>query len=136
MPAGRPTDHGPTQYFTFGPWEFNIDQAMILAGNAEKYQPESRRPSPEWVGPNIDIDEAHVERSDPGRPVIFATVIQDGDPWPLLIDGHHRVLKALGQHAPVQSLTLDLADTLKILNAPARTLEQMKRDGQELGLLD
>jgi hypothetical protein len=126
----------PIQYFTFGPWEFDINKAMLLAGNTQKYQVESRRPSPDWVGPNIDIDATHIDRADPSQPVIFATVIQDGDPWPLLIDGHHRVFKALRLHATVRTITLDLADTLKILKAPGHTIEQMKRDGQELGLLD
>ena len=131
----RPSQPDAVQYFSFGPWEFNINLAARLAGNTEKYQPESRRPSPEWVGPNIEIDEAHIERSDPYQPIIFATVIQDGDPWPLLIDGHHRVLKALRQHNPVRTITLDLADSLKILKAPPHAIEQMKRDGRELGLL-
>jgi hypothetical protein len=135
QPKKRASGSQPVQYFTFGPWEFNIDHAMILARNAEKYQPLSRRPSPDWVGPNIDIDESHVERASLDQPVIFATVIQNGEPWPLLIDGHHRVLRALRQHVPIQTITLDLADTLRILKAPGHTIEQMRRDGQELGLL-
>ena len=131
----HPGRGSPTQYFTYGPLEFNITKALALAANSGKYKPESRFPSRDWIGPFIDINEGYVEKSDLGKPVIFATVVMDGFPWQLLIDGNHRVAKALNHRTEVQVVTLDLEDTLKILRGPENILRQMKRDGQRLGLL-
>ena len=94
-----------------------------------------RRPAPDWIGPNIDIDEAHVEASDLGKPVLFAMTVMDGHPWPLLIDGNHRVAKALRHGAEVSAITLDLEDTLRIVSGPGALLAQMRHDGERLGLL-
>lgn len=130
-----PTRGSPVQVFTYGPLEFNVSRAAFLAGNTRKYRPETRWPAHDWVGPNIDVDHAYVERSDLRQPVIFATIVLDGAPQSLLIDGNHRVLKALHQQAPVQAVTLDLEDTLKILSGPPAMLRRMQLDGQQLGLL-
>src|SRR6266481_6099201 len=123
------------QYFSYGPWEFNIHKAGLLASDSRKYQPQVCRPSPEWVGPFIDIDQAHVEHGDLSKPLIFATVVKDGQAFPLLIDGHHRTLKALNQQKTVRTITLDLADSLKVLKAPEHFVQEMIRDGRTLGLL-
>jgi hypothetical protein len=130
MGSGPPA----TQYFTYGPWEFNIRKAEILAA-ARKYRAESCRPSPEWVGPFIDIDHKHVEHGNLSKPLIFATVIRDGQAFPLLIDGHHRALKALNGQKMVRTITLDLADSLKVLKAPEHFMQEMIHDGRMLGLL-
>jgi hypothetical protein len=126
---------GPVQWFAYGPLEFNVNRALALAANAGKYRPEPRWPEPQWVGPYIEIDPRHVEEADLGRPVLFATVITDGQPWPLLIDGNHRVLKALRHRVQVQTVQLDLGDTLKVVRGPAALLEHMRRHGERLGLL-
>jgi hypothetical protein len=132
----RGPGHGqPVQIFTWGPFDFHVNGALALAADADKYQPQRCRPNPAWVGRNIDIDEEHVEASDTSRPVLFATIIQDGRPTHLLIDGNHRVLKALRHRSEVRTIHLDLADTLKVMQGPAREVEQMRRDGQRLGLL-
>ena len=131
----RRQGHGPIQFFDYGPWRFNINQALRLAGNRLKYQTQMQKPTPEWIGPFIDIDPSHVEKSDLDKSVILATVIQNGQIWKLLIDGHHRVVRALREQAMVPSITLDLEDTLKVLAAPSYLIEQMKRAGVELGLL-
>jgi hypothetical protein len=123
------------QYFSYGPWEFNIHKAGLLASDSRKYRPQVRQPSPEWVGPFIDIDQAHVERGDLSKPLIFATVVKDGQAFPLLIDGHHRAVKAMNQQKTVRIITLDLADSLKVLKAPAQFVQEMIRDGRMLGLL-
>jgi hypothetical protein len=128
-----PEPRGPVQYFSYGPWEFNVDRGLRLAGNTRKYQPVARWPSPEWIGPGIDIDPASVEAGDLNEPVIFATVVRHGRAFPLLIDGNHRVVKALRYQVPVLVITLDLEDSLKLL--PARYAEPMRREGQGLGLL-
>jgi hypothetical protein len=123
------------QVFTCGPFEFHVNKAQALAGNTSKYRPERRRPDPEWVGPLIDVDEAHVEAADLSKPVLFVTLVTDGRPWRLLIDGNHRVLKAVRLGVPVESICLDLTDTLKVIRGPAHAVAQMRRDGERLGLL-
>jgi hypothetical protein len=139
MKRSRMRPHGPrpgrpVQVFTCGPFEFHVDKAQRLAA-AEKYRPERRMPNPEWVNPFIDIDEGHVEETNLVQPVLFATLITDGQPWHLLIDGNHRVLKALRHGVAVQAITLDLMDTLKIVRGSHHAVEQMRRDGERLGLL-
>jgi len=134
----RPRGGGPgrpVQVFTYGPFEFNINRALALAADAGKYRPEPRWPTPGWIDPRIEIDERHVAGADLGKPVLFATLVTDGRPWPLLIDGNHRALKALRQRVPVQAVQLDLADTLKVLRGPAPLVERMRHDGERLGLL-
>jgi hypothetical protein len=123
------------QYFTYGPFQFNVNKALVLAANPQKYRPEWRHPTPDWIGPLIDIDPAAVEHSDLAKPVLFATLVLDGAPWPVLIDGNHRVAKALRHQAAVKSVTLDLGDTLKVLSGDPHAIEQMRRDGRQLGLL-
>jgi hypothetical protein len=137
-PKWRPRGPGhgkPVQIFTWGPFDFHVGRALALAENAAKYQPRRCWPNPAWVGPDIDIDEEHIEQSDPSRPVLFATVILQGRPVQLLIDGNHRVLKALRHRLEVLTIHLDLADTLKVMQGPAREIEQMRLDGNRLGLL-
>jgi hypothetical protein len=127
---------GPAgEVFTLGPWEFNVSRARLLAADRRKYRPRTCRPGPDWVGPNIDIDPRQVERSDLRKPVLFATVVWHGRPERVLIDGNHRAVKALRHQVDVRAITLDLEDTLKVLRAPGHTLEQMRQEGQRLGLL-
>lgn len=125
----------PVQYFIYGPWEFNIRKAQILAADCRKYKPEIHQPSPDWVGPNIDVDHDHAPHTDLSRPLIFATVVKDGQAWPLLIDGHHRALNALNRQRTVRTITLSLADTLRILNAPEHFIQEIRFVGRRLGIL-
>jgi hypothetical protein len=136
----KPRPHGGNrrrgvQFFDYGPWRFNINEAIALARNRRKYLPELRRPTPDWIGPFIDIDFGHVEHTDPHQPVIFATVVRYGRPERLLIDGNHRAVKALREQREVPVVTLDLEDTLKVLTAPGGWVQQMREDGLRLGLL-
>lgn len=135
MSGGVSTEVKPIQYFAYGPWEFNIRKAQILAADCRKYKPTMCQPSPAWVGPGIQVDHDHVGRTDPSRPLIFATIVKDGQAGPLLIDGHHRVLNALNRQRTVRAITLSLADTLKVLKAPDHFIQGMVRDGRLLGLL-
>jgi len=126
---------GAVQFFTCGPLRFNINKALALAANRSKYQPEMRRPTPQWIGPFIDIDPGYVEHSDVSKPVIFATIIQQGQPWPLLIDGNHRAVQAMRHAREVPIVTLDLEDTLKVLSAPGDMVQRMRQEGTRLGLI-
>jgi hypothetical protein len=135
-PRPRGSGRGrPVQVFSCGPFEFHVTKALALAGNSAKYRPERRWPDPQWVGPFIDVNEAYVDQADLTRPVLFVTLITDGRPWHLLIDGNHRVLKALRYRVPVEVIDLDLADTLKVIRGPAHALAKMRHDGERLGLL-
>ncbi len=128
----RPPGKGGTvQLFTYGPLEFDVTRAAELA---KKYTRRPRQPQ-EMVGPNIEINPEHVEQSDPGQPVLFATLVMDGHPWELLIDGNHRILKALRYHSPVQAVVLELKGTLKVLSGPPAMIDQMRVIGGRLGLL-
>jgi hypothetical protein len=134
----RPRPHGrggAAEFFDYGPWRFNINKATVLASNGDKYRPQMLRPTADWIGPFIDIDFRRLDHCDLSRPVIVATVVQDGRPWRLLIDGNHRVARALRDQAAVPVVTLDLEDTLKVLRAPPGMVEVIKRRGQQLGLL-
>ena len=131
----RPGPRRPEQVFTCGPFEFQVNKALTLAAKGDKYPPERRWPSPEWVGPFIEIDVDYIEQADLSRPVLFATLVTDGQPWRVLIDGNHRVLKALRHGVSINAVQLDLADTLKVVRGPARAIEEMRREGARLGLL-
>jgi hypothetical protein len=69
------------------------------------------------IGPGSEFDPGHAMTTDPGDPVIIATVTTAaGEPaGPLLIDGCHRLYKAAvtgREHLP--SLWLTAAETLAI----------------------
>jgi hypothetical protein len=123
------------QYFRYGPLEFNVNRAAILAANRKKYHPQLRRPDPEWIGPGIDIDPRHVGRADGTRPVIFVTFPLPGHPPALLIDGNHRVARALNQGKDVRAVVLDLEDTLRIVSGPEHVIGQLREEGRRLGLI-
>ena len=125
----------PLQCFTYGPLEFNVNRALMLAGNRKKYRPERRRPDPAWIGPFIDIDPAHVDRCDLSRPILFATLTLPGHPRELLIDGNHRAAHALKTGKDVRAVVLDLEDTLRVLAGPADLIRAIKEEGRRLGLL-
>ena len=131
----RPTRaRRPGQVFTCGPFQFQVSKALALAAGA-KYRAERRWPSPEWVGPFLDIKADYIEQADLTKPVVFATLVTEGRPWRVLIDGNHRVLKALRHGVSVDAIELDLADTLKIVRGPAAAVERLRREGAALDLL-
>ncbi len=133
-PGGR-RGPAPVQFFDYGPLQFNINRAALLAANRTKYRPEMRQPSPEWIGPHIEVDEAYAERCGSGKPVIFATFPLPGHPRELLIDGNHRVVHALRHHKAVRAIVLDLEDTLRVLTGPDDLIRQIRQEGERAGLL-
>jgi hypothetical protein len=133
--AGPPGRGGRIQVFSYGPLDFNVNRALLLAADRRKYRPERRRPEPHWVGPFIEIDPAHVERCDPSRPILFVTLAIPGRPRELLIDGNHRAAHALKYGKEVRAIVLDLEDTLRVVSGPADLIRTMKEEGRRLGLL-
>jgi hypothetical protein len=131
----RPGRGGPLQVFTYGPLEFNVNRALVLAGNRARYRPERCRPDPSWIGPFIDIDPAYVDRCDSSKPILFATLTLPGHPRELLIDGNHRAAHALKYGKDVRVIVLDLPDTLRVLAGPAELIAEIKEEGRRLSLL-
>jgi hypothetical protein len=123
------------QYFTYGPLEFNVSRALVLAADRRKYRPETCRPSPDWIGPGIAIDDEYVDRCPLNQPVVFATLVLPGHPRQLLIDGNHRVAQALRNQKLVKAVVLDLEDTLKVMAGPDYLIEEIRQAGLRLGLL-
>lgn len=129
----RPPAAKPQQWFTLRPWLFDVTLATWLLRAA----PRPARPLPvePWaragllpapggsphtvslIGPGPDFDPQYAMTTDLDEPLIIASVTADGtgQPYPLLIDGCHRLYKAarLGrEHLP--SLVLTTEETLAI----------------------
>jgi hypothetical protein len=126
---------GAVQFFDYGPLRFNINKAMALAADHGKYPIRMQRPTPDWIGPGIEIDSRYVNAADLTKPVIFAILVQNGQQWSVLIDGNHRVARALQEQASLPIVTLDLVDTLKVMTGQVPMIQQMKREGIQLGLI-
>ena len=101
--------------FTYHGMEFDIEGAKRLAGGQKKYLVQ---PNPDW---NLEaaIDPIYVEKADLKKPIIFATIMFENDmPGVILIDGHHRVEKAIQCGVnQIPSVTLSMEDTVGIIEA-------------------
>lgn len=123
------------QLFLYGKWLFNIDQAQTLL----KEHPRDARPTPvaDWsahyyldrltpgydgarwcpvFGPDQSAFNAeHALQTDLNKPVIIATLEFDGRPAILLIDGVHRMYRAMTEgRATLPAYTLTTAETARI----------------------
>ncbi|MGW3392160.1 hypothetical protein [Streptomyces cinereoruber] len=124
-----------TQLFLYGAWVFNIDQAQILvkehprdvgltpvADWATAYQLDRLAPDYDgarWCpvfGPDQSAFNAeHALQTDLNKPVIIATMEFDGCPAILLIDGVHRMYRAMTEgRATLPAYTLTTAETTRI----------------------
>jgi hypothetical protein len=76
--------------------------------------------SPIEPGPGFDPD--HAMKADLSRPVIVATLPRPGrDGLPVLIDGSHRLYRAVAEHRPVlPAYLLTAHETAKIMSATLR----------------
>ena len=106
-PAGK-----PQQWFTLRPWVFDVTFAGVLLRAAPRppvpipveawarayglaRDPGSWRLAVSLIGPGPDFSPGYAMTTDPGEPVILATLAgAGGEPTPLLIDGCHRLYKA------------------------------------------
>ncbi|MFD8670746.1 hypothetical protein ACFV1U_35905 [Streptomyces microflavus] len=123
------------QLFLYGKWLFNIDQAQALL----KEHPRDAQPTPvaDWAaayhldrltpgydsapwcpvfGPDQSAFSAeHALQADLDEPVIIATLVLDDSPAILLIDGVHRVYRAMTEGlAILPAYTLTTAETTRI----------------------
>lgn len=123
------------QLFLYGKWLFNIDQAQALlkehprdvkptsvADWAAHYQLDRLTPGYDgapWCpvfGPDQSAFNAeHALQTDLNTPVIIATMEFDSGPAILLIDGVHRMYRAMTEgRATLPAYTLTTAETTRI----------------------
>lgn len=121
----------PAQWFQFGGWVFDIDRAQALLAD----KPREPRPLPvmPWVrqygldlldhpdtapilGIGPDFDREYAMTTDLTKPLIVATLrTSDHGRSPLLIDGTHRLYRALREDiAELPAYVLDEAETRTI----------------------
>ena len=130
----RPPAGKPQQWFVLRPWVFDVTLAGVLlraaprppvpipvAAWARAYglarDPGSGRHAISLIGPGPDFSPEYAMTTDPGEPVILATLTgPGGEPaGPLLIDGCHRLYKAaVTGRAEIPAFVLTTAETLLI----------------------
>jgi hypothetical protein len=130
----RPPAGKPQQWFTLWPWVSDVTLAGVLL-RATPRPPQMipvadwtrayglvREPGSGWhaislIGPGPDFRPEYAMTTDPGEPVILATLTHaSGEPaGPLLIDGCHRLYKAaVTGWAEIPAFVLTAAETLLI----------------------
>jgi hypothetical protein len=134
VPPRLPAAGKPQQWFVLRPWVFDINLAGLLLRAARRppqmipvadwarayglaRDPGSRRHAISLIGPGPDFSPEYAMTTDPGEPVILATLTSPGgEPaGPLLIDGTHRLYKAaMTGQAEIPALVLTAAETLLI----------------------
>lgn len=100
------------EIFALGDMRFDIEKAMKLYGNKK---PSVEKPTKEWILPLIKIDPEHAKTVDITKPVIFGTVEMGGQVGQLLIDGYHRVTKALNENEKIPVIILNQEETENIM---------------------
>jgi hypothetical protein len=133
-PPRPPAAAKPQQWFTLRPWLFDVTAAIGLLRAAPR--PPQPLPVMAWaraygllpapgggphavslIGPGPDFDPQYAMTTDLDKPVIIASVTADGtgQPYPLLIDGCHRLYKAaVTGRTELRALVLTAAETLSI----------------------
>ena len=94
---------------------------------------ETDKPTKAWIMPMVYVDKKHAMTTDLNEPVIFAKIVLDGQVYDFLIDGHHRVSRAIEEGKSVQIQKLTLKESLDIASGPAAA--KIKREAKKLGLL-
>jgi hypothetical protein len=124
-------EHEPAQWFRFGGWIFDIDQAQaLLADKPRELQPllvmpwvrqygldllgEPNRVPILGIGP--DFDREYAMTTDLTSPLIVATLHLPGSGnSSLLIDGTHRLYRAYREHVTeLPAYVLDVNESLAI----------------------
>ncbi|MFJ9580628.1 hypothetical protein ACIRQF_30095 [Streptomyces sp. NPDC101191] len=129
------TTTSDTQLFLYGKWLFNIDKAQILLKNHSRHAEPTRvadwvaayhldRLTPDYDGapwcPVFGPDQSafnaeYALQTELDKPVIIATLEFDGRPAILLIDGVHRMYRAMTEgRATLPAHTLTAAETATI----------------------
>lgn len=112
-----------TERFVFGPMTFDIDRARKIM---QKRSNSSAKVSPDWSH-KINIDTKAAMKSTSTNPVMIAQIPTTNGLEKLLIDGHHRMYKAM--HDGVDALpayTFTPDETLAIMDTNPNLMEKMK----------
>ena len=109
------------EVFTFGKNKYNINKANeIISGESLKPVNVPVDVLPKLSYSFISIDEDTVNNADITKPVIIAKT-KDGL---LLIDGHHRVRKAIIENKPIKAFVLNETQTNQITGQFVPTVKQ------------
>ena len=104
-----------TEVFTFGDSKYDINKANdIISKESLKPIDVSVDVLPKMSYSFISVDENTVKNADITKPVIIAKT-KDGL---LLIDGHHRVRKAIQENQPIKAFVLNEDQTSQVTGQP------------------
>lgn len=100
--------------FRWGRYHFDITKAIEKFGNKK---PEMIEPTPAMKPPFTYVDKRHAATTDLSKPIIFATIEINGSLASILIDGNHRLEKALTENVKeIPAIILSKDETDSILN--------------------
>src|ERR1035437_10129918 len=124
----------PAEVFHFLGIKFNIDDAIELT---KDLSPTLFQPEPKWIMWGVGFEQELLDRVDLSKPVIFGSIFLDGKIQTMLIDGNHRVRKALSMekvpNLPV--LVLSFENTMKIIMKPyTPPIKKMMKDAKKAGI--
>jgi len=101
------------QDFIFGAMVFDVDKGLKAKAKEDTIDVD-----PGWSR-FIRVDKDHVDQTDLENPVLVATVFLEEKYYSILIDGHHRMAKAVKEKVKeLPAMVLDFAQTMKIMSAP------------------
>lgn len=116
MTATAAAETRPPQFFDFGVYEYDIDAAeRILAETPREPMPAPASALGGFLRLGIvNVDPVHVRTVDVTKPLI-AAVLTEMDGTALIIDGWHRVARAIDdQVAQLQVLVLTAEETEQV----------------------
>jgi SAM-dependent methyltransferase len=117
-------DNG-SERFVFGPLVFDIDKARKMGG-LEKNG--TAAVSPNWSH-KINVDPKAALKSKSDNPVMIAQIPTTNGPEKLLIDGHHRMHKAMTEGKPdIDAHLFSPEESMELLNCPPDMMEKMKSE--------
>lgn len=97
--------------FTYFNLFFDVGKALEFAKN---YAPKNRKPKYNFALPMVRTDDDYYMKTDIKSPLIFAYVKVKNVEGYILIDGHHRLRKALELKKWVKCIYLSKKDSLKV----------------------
>jgi hypothetical protein len=110
-----------TEVFTFGNTNYNINKANeIISQESLSTVDVPVNVLPKMSYSFISVDDNTVNNADITKPIIIAKT-KDGL---LLIDGHHRVRKAIQENKSIKAIVLNENQTAQITGQPAAQLEE------------
>lgn len=121
--GGTRRDGSVDEKFVFGPMTFDIDKARDIAGTQSNADV---KVSPDWSHKiNVDTDAAMKGKSE--RPVFIAQIPTTNGNEKLLIDGHHRMHRAMvNGDESVPGYVFSPEDTLSLIETHPDRMKEMQ----------